>query len=171
MAFLRAIPPWGDGAILPNATCTALAGQDPAVPTSSKDGAHAATGASRDSRYAPDRRTGRHPACRSGTGGANTGAHQRDPVAMAHAVAARRKLTNGTGNTTFLFRGLYRPVYGCRETYLAGPSTRPPSRGGAVPVTGSQNRGSPVVAVHDDRWHQFLDFEATVEEVLLRKGA
>ena len=107
---------------------------------------------------------------------ANTGAHQRDPVAMAHAVqVVAGKLANGTGDTTFLFRGLYRPVYGCRETYLAGPST--PEKIEAVEEAVAsrdvdpQNRGSPeYVAVHDTyRWHQFLDFEATVEEGLLRK--
>ena len=128
VAFLRDDYLWGDGAILPNATCTALADQGLAVRDRCGD------------RGSP-RCHGRFPRqCRDNVVDtahwassllpkwdvvvANTGAHQRDPVAMAHAVAKLAgKLTNGTGNTTFLFRGLYRPVYGCRETYLAGPST------------------------------------------------
>ena len=180
LAFLRDDYLWGDGAILPNATCTALAGQDLAVLDKCGD------------RGSP-RCHGRFPRqCRDNVVDtahwassllpkwdvvvANTGAHQRDPVAMAHAVAKLAgKLANGTGNTTFLFRGLYRPVYGCRETYLAGPST--PEKIEAVEEAVAsrdvdpQNRGSPeYVAVHDTyRWHQFLDFEATVEEGLLRK--
>ena len=107
---------------------------------------------------------------------ANTGAHQGKPGAMAHAVQVlAEKLANGTGATTFLFRGIYRPVYGCRETYLAGPST--PEKIEAVeeavasrPVD-PQNRGHPAYLAQRDayRWHQFLDFEAKVEEGLLRK--
>ena len=95
---------------------------------------------------------------------------------MAHAVkVVAGKLANGTGDTTFLFRGLYRPVYGCRETYLRGPSS--PSRIEAVEAelasraVDPQNRGDPAYLAQKDtyRWHQFLDFEATVEEALLRK--
>ena len=104
---------------------------------------------------------------------ANTGAHHGGATHAVQVLAG--KLANGTGATTFLFRGIYRPVYGCRETYLAGPST--PEKIEAVEEAVAsrdvdpQNRGSPeYVAVHDTyRWHQFLDFEATVEEELLRK--
>ena len=94
LAFLRDDYLWGDGAILPNATCTALAGQDLAVLDKCGD------------RGSP-RCHGRFPRqCRDNVVDtahwassllpkwdvvvANTGAHQRDPVAMAHAVAKLR---------------------------------------------------------------------------------
>ena len=184
LAFLRDDYLWGDEAILPNATCTALAAQGLAVLDKCGD---------RRSLRCHGRISNK-PACRDDVVDrahwassllpkwdvvvANTGAHQHrgGEGAMAHAVkVVAGKLANGTGNTTFLFRGLYRPVYGCRETYLRGPSS--PSRIEAVegevasrPVD-PQNRGDPAYIAQKDtyRWHQFLDFEATVEEELLRK--
>ena len=96
---------------------------------------------------------------------------------MAHAVQVlAEKLANGTGATTFLFRGIYRPVYGCRETYLAGPST--PEKIEAVEeavasraADDPQNRGSPEYRALKDTyfWRKFLDFEAMVAEELLPK--
>ena len=184
LAFLRDDYLWGDGAILPNATCTALAAQGLAVLDKCGD---------RRSLRCHGRISNK-PACRDDVVDrahwassllpkwdvvvANTGAHQHrgGEGAMAHAVkVVAGKLANGTGDTTFLFRGLYRPVYGCRETYLAGPST--PEKIEAVEEelasrdVDPQNRGDPAYLAQRDayRWHQFLDFEATVEQELLRK--
>ena len=181
LAFLRDDYLWGDDAILPNATCTALASMNLAVLDKCGD---------RRSLRCHGRGPGKQ-ACRDNVVDtahwantllpkwdvvvANTGAHQGKPGAMAHAVKVLAgKLANGTGNTTFLFRGMYRPVYGCQETYLAGPST--PEKIEAVEeelasraVNDPQNRGSPEYRALKDTyfWHKFLDFEAMVAEELL----
>jgi hypothetical protein len=75
------------------------------------------------------------------------------------------KLENGTGNATFLFRGMYRPMYGCTTTFLQGPS--PPDRIEALEAALALKENTTIAFRDTYRWHQFLDLERSVEERLL----
>ena len=170
LAFLRDDRLWGDDSTVTNATCQTLAAQGLAVAEKCGD---------RSSAFCRGR--GPKTLCRNRLVArahwatallpkwdvvvANTGAHHNSKSLKQALTIVADKLENGTGDATFLFRGLYRPMYGCTTTFLQGPS--PPDRIEALEAALALKENTTIAFRDTYRWHQFLDFERSVEDRLL----